>query len=125
MNANKFKTINQSFEQQVNNNLSDMDRLIKRTKLNRRNVTPIGYTTKEEDDHENGNKNKSIDEDDDDIPEDTSVRKKTQGLENDYIFDDEDFYRVLLNDLVDKKVQTSDPTSGITISLRAAQSPIN
>lgn len=121
MNANKFKTINQSFEQQVNNNLSDMDRLIKRTKLNRRNVTPIGYTTKEEDDHENGNKNKSIDEDDDDIPEDTSVRKKTQGLENDYIFDDEDFYRVLLNDLVDKKVQTSDPTSGITISLRAAQ----
>ena len=56
MNANKFKTINQSFEQQVNNNLSDMDRLIKRTKLNRRNVTPIGYTTKEEDDHENGNK---------------------------------------------------------------------
>lgn len=117
MNANKFKTINQSFEQQVNNNLSDMDRLIKRTKLNRRNVTPIGYHNQEEEEPQT----KTINDDDDDIPEETSVRKKAQGLENDYIFDDEDFYRVLLNDLVDKKVQTSDPTSGITISLRAAQ----
>ncbi|EMG49164.1 BFR2 Protein BFR2 [Candida maltosa Xu316] len=115
MNASKFKSINQSFEQQVKNNLSDMDRLIKRTKLNRRNVTPIGY--KEDQEQDKTDK----EEDDDDIPEEAVVRRKTQGLENKFIFDDEDFYRVLLNDLVDKKVQGSDPTTGITISLRSAQ----
>ncbi|KAK6875660.1 Protein BFR2 [Candida tropicalis] len=120
MNANKFRTINQSFEQQVNNNLSDMDRLIKRTKLNRRNITPIGYNPE---DHQNQQEEKDGDghDDDEDIPEETMIRKKAQGSENPFIFDDEDFYRVLLNDLVDKKVQSSDPTTGITINLRSAQ----
>lgn len=118
MNANKFTIINQSFEQQVNNNLSDMDRLIKRTKLNRRNITPIGYNPQ---DHQQNEKHEGEDEHDDDIPEETMIRKKAHGSENPYIFDDEDFYRVLLNDLVDKKVQSSDPTTGITINLRSAQ----
>ncbi|KAH3673354.1 hypothetical protein OGATHE_002156, partial [Ogataea polymorpha] len=37
--------------------------------------------------------------------------------EREYIFDDEDFYRVLLNDLVDRKISSSNPTSGLTIQL--------
>lgn len=119
MNANKFRTINQSFEQQVNNNLSDMDRLIKRTKLNRRNITPIGYNPEDHQKQEEAEGDNH--DDDDDIPEETMIRKKAQGSENPFIFDDEDFYRVLLNDLVDKKVQSSDPTTGITINLRSAQ----
>ncbi|RLV89749.1 Protein BFR2 [Spathaspora sp. JA1] len=86
INANKFKTINQSFETQVENNLSDMSRLIKRTKLNRRQIKPMGLDQVE--------------------------------TELDTLFDDEDFYRVLLNDLVDKKVQSS---GAIAISLRTAQ----
>lgn len=112
MNANKFKAINQSFEQQVKNNLSDMERLIKRTKLNRKQVVPLGYVEEE--------KVTSTPHDGDDVGEEMAPRKKAQGQENPYIFDDEDFYRVLLNDLVDKKVQSSDPTSNITI-IRSAQ----
>lgn len=77
MNANKFRTINQSFEQQVNNNLSDMDRLIKRTKLNRRNITPIGYNPE---DHQNQQEEKDGDghDDDEDIPEETMIRKSSR-----------------------------------------------
>lgn len=113
MNANKFKAINQSFEQQVKNNLSDMERLIKRTKLNRKQVVPLGYVEEE--------KAAPVPQvNDDDIGEEMAPRKKAQGQENQYIFDDEDFYRVLLNDLVDKKVQSSDPTSNITI-IKSAQ----
>ncbi|KAI5963952.1 BFR2 [Candida margitis] len=112
MNANKFKTINQSFEQQVKNNLSDMERLIKRTKLNRKQVVPLGYSKEE--------KVSAAPQNDDEVDEEIVPRKKAQGQQNPYIFDDEDFYRVLLNDLVDKKVQSSDPTSNITI-IRSAQ----
>lgn len=115
MNANKFKTINQSFEQQVKNNLSDMERLIKRTKLNRKQAVPLGYIEEAEEKVVT-----SGPQDDDEVGEELTPRKKAQGQENPYIFDDEDFYRVLLNDLVDKKVQSSDPTSNITI-IRSAQ----
>ncbi|EGW33695.1 uncharacterized protein SPAPADRAFT_147617 [Spathaspora passalidarum NRRL Y-27907] len=89
INATKFKTINQSFETQVENNLSDMGRLVKRTKLNRRQVRPMGHTEEEE------------------------VKQEVETM-----FDDEDFYRVLLNDLVDKKVQSN---GSIAIGLRSAQ----
>ncbi|ODV79572.1 TRAUB-domain-containing protein [Suhomyces tanzawaensis NRRL Y-17324] len=120
INAGKFKAINQSFEQQVMNNLTDMDRLVKRTKLNRRQIKPLGYDhyksqfEKEEDDEE--------DEEDEnpDIPKETNTAKSNIA-EIDEIFDDEDFYRVLLNDLVDKKIQSSNPTTGLTVSLRSAQ----
>lgn len=123
INASKFKTINQSFEQQVINNLSDMNRLIKRTKLNRRQITPLGYNPSS---ISNGTSTKQNQDEeiDEDIPiqEQQSRKTKTEGSEIDQIFDDEDFYRVLLNDLVDKKVQSSDPTSGgVSITLRSAQ----
>ncbi|KAI5961894.1 BFR2 [Candida pseudojiufengensis] len=101
INNSKFKSINQSFEQQVRNNLSDMDRLVKRTKLNRRQVIPMGYTD------EIDEKNDEL-KDDDDIPIENQIRKKSQGQEIPHIFDDEDFYRILLNDFVDKKIQSSE-----------------
>ena len=121
INANKFKAINQSFEQQVQNNLSDMERLVKRTRLNRRQIMPIGYTPSLdlETSQSNGTRPDANLDDDSIIPEEP-LRKKSQGQEIPYIFDDEDFYRVLLNDLVDRKVQTADPTSNITI-VRSAQ----
>lgn len=120
INAGKFKAINQSFEQQVVNNLTDMDRLVKRTRLNRRQIQPLGY--------KHYQKSKQLDSDDEseeeelnlDIPKEVS-NKKESTAEIDEIFDDEDFYRVLLNDLVDKKIQSSNPTTGLTISLRTAQ----
>lgn len=118
INAGKFKAINQSFEQQVQNNLTDMDRLVKRTKLNRRKISPLGYeyykstqanVESEEEEEENP-----------DIPNE-SKQNGTANAEIEEIFDDEDFYRVLLNDLVDKKIQTANPTNGLTISMRTAQ----
>lgn len=99
LNASKFRTVNQSPAQQVELNLMDMDRLLKRTRLNRRNVKPLGYAEDEGDEEESGKK----------------VDRSLQ--EDEYIFDDEDFYRVLLNDLIDKKISDSNPTNGLTIQL--------
>lgn len=116
--SGKFKAINQSAEQQVINNLSDMDRLIKRTKLNRRQVKPLGYEFHTNDEI---TEQESIEEPNPDIPNDDKKMKKSDLSELPDIFDDEDFYRVLLNDLVDKKIQSSDPASGLTVSLRSVQ----
>lgn len=127
LNAGKFKAINQTSEQQVVNNLSDMDRLVKRTRLNRRLVKPLGFdkyirqqTTNEGEEEEEEEENEE--EENPDIPKDASNKNGNQELaELEIIFDDEDFYRVLLSDLVDKKVQSSNPTSGLTITLASAQ----
>ncbi|KAF8003871.1 hypothetical protein HF325_001319 [Metschnikowia pulcherrima] len=119
MNASKFKALNQSAEQQVANNLADMDRLVKRTRLNRRKITPLGFTA-DDTNTENVNGNGNIDAD-----EMADVPAQTRSLnmqEIPQIFDDEDFYRVLLNDLVDKKIQLSDPTLGLQFALRGAAS---
>lgn len=115
MNASKFKALNQSAEQQVVNNLSDMDRLVKRTRLNRRQVKPLGYKKIEKKEDESDN------DDNGDIP--NAVQNRSHNMEElSLIFDDEDFYRVLLNDLVDKKIQSNDPTSGLQFALRGAAS---
>ncbi|KAM9921176.1 hypothetical protein OXX80_012249 [Metschnikowia pulcherrima] len=119
MNASKFKALNQSAEQQVANNLADMDRLVKRTRLNRRKITPLGFTA-DDTNPENVDGNGNMDAD-----EMADVPAQTRSLnmqEIPQIFDDEDFYRVLLNDLVDKKIQSSDPTSGLQFALRGAAS---
>ncbi|KAK7681177.1 rRNA-processing protein bfr2 [Cerrena zonata] len=101
-----------------------MDRLVKKTKLNRRNITPlaIDYYTKNftKDDE----KDVKQDEDDynPDIPRQINNNEnKNQLIELNSIFDDEDFYRVLLNDLVDKKIQSTNPANGLTYALRSAQ----
>lgn len=104
LNSTKFKAINQSAAQQVEANLLDMDRLIKRTRLNRRNVTPLGYV-------EESNESKNDDEYQHPSKRDRSIN------ENENIFDDEDFYKVLLNDLIDKKMSDSNPVNGLTIQL--------
>lgn len=120
MNAGKFKVLNQSAEQQVTSNLYDMDRLLKRTKLNRRQIKPLG--------HEYNEKRKESEQleetkDEDEIEDDSIKQSRSLNLqESELIFDDEDFYRVLLNDLVDKKIQSSDPTSGLQFALKGAAS---
>lgn len=101
LNASKFKTINQTPAQQVELNLMDMDRLLKRARMNRRNVKPLGFVEEEEDE------------------EKKTVDRSLQ--EDEHIFDDEDFYRVLLNDLIDKKISDSNPTNGLTIQLTKAK----
>lgn len=103
--GNKFKALNSNAAQQVEMNLMDMDRLVKRTRVNRRDVKPLGYV---DEDEENG-----------DEEEDQQEKKHIDRAlkEREDIFDDEDFYRVLLNDLVDRKISSSNPTSGLTIQL--------
>ena len=109
--ANKFRAINQSAEQQVAYNLSDMERLVKRTKLNRRNIVPLAYRKVDRNDDEKQNVGE----------EESTSHSKSPFSEVEEIYDDDDFYRVLLNDLVDKKLHASNPSSGFTISLRSAQ----
>ncbi|GEQ68943.1 hypothetical protein JCM33374_g2613 [Metschnikowia sp. JCM 33374] len=119
MNASKFKALNQSAEQQVLNNLSDMDRLVKRTRLNRRKITPLGYKESVADEEQKASGDATAESDD--APSQPQTRALNM-QEVPQIFDDEDFYRVLLNDLVDKKIQSSDPTSGLQFALRGAAS---
>lgn len=97
LNASKFKVINQSAEQQVQNNLNDMERLKKRTILNRSSITPLGYVAEE-----------PVEEN-----EEEEEKEKLAKNEIKQIFNDEDFYRILLNDLVDKKI--ANPMSNITL----------
>lgn len=120
MNAGKFKVINQSAEQQVTSNLYDMDRLMKRTKLNRRQIKPLGHEYNEK---RKEIKNAKQSENEDDLGDESNTQSRSLNLqEAELIFDDEDFYRVLLNDLVDKKIQSSDPTSGLQFALKGAAS---
>lgn len=101
LNASKFKALNQGSAQQVESNLMDMDRLVKRTRLNRRNVVPMGRIEDEE------------------MEDDTNAEKShiDRSLKEDPdVFDDEDFYRVLLNDLVNKKLTEGAPSGGLVIT---------
>ncbi|QLQ80970.1 hypothetical protein HG537_0E03250 [Torulaspora globosa] len=123
----KFKAINQPADVQVQNQLADTDRLLKRTCLSRRGITPFRF-------HDDLNNNKLVhlapqetqdddaeDADDLDIPRNYDPRKKDNNAldttENPYIFDDEDFYRVLLNDLVDKKISDARTSNGTTANI--------
>ncbi len=87
LNSSKFKTINQSAAVQVNSGLADMSRLIKRSRLNRAGITPIGYVSTETD----GKKS-------------TKIIVDSNLHENEHIFDDSDFYGSLLRELVDKRM---------------------
>lgn len=68
--SSKFKSLNQSAATQVSSVLTDMDRLVKRTHVNRSRYEVDG-----------------------DVPD-----------ESELIFDDTDFYRLLLKDLVDRRM---------------------
>ncbi|SMN20839.1 similar to Saccharomyces cerevisiae YDR299W BFR2 Essential protein that is a component of 90S preribosomes [Maudiozyma saulgeensis] len=136
--STKFKAINQSAEVQVENQLADMTRLVKRTRLNRRNIVPLKFMidlkanrlNQMNGSNENMIQGDNDDEDDNnaDIPKNYDPRRKDNNAidtsENPYIFDDEDFYRVLLNDLIDKKIADNNNNNGtsnniITISSRS------
>lgn len=131
INSNKFKSINQSADQQVENNLNDMERLIKKTKLNRRSIKPLAFDIikKLQDDEQKKQEQEQDAEEDDedlknpDLPNNLNLNSKSSNsiIELNSIFDDEDFYRILLNDLVDKKIQSTNPSNGLTIAIKLAQ----
>lgn len=127
LNATKFKSINQPANVQVENQLANKDRLIKRTRLNRTNVVPFNF----ENDYKEGKlsllasdnsainkENQDIESEEElDIPKNYDPRRKDNSLgldltENPYIFNDEDFYRLLLNDLLDKKLHDTTNNNG-------------
>lgn len=121
LSSSKFKAINQPTDVQVQNQLADTERLLKRTCLSRRGITPFRF----QDDLKEGRLDqlKAVEtqvdgpEDGDlDVPHNYDPRKKDNNAldtaENPYIFDDEDFYRVLLNDLVDKKISDARASNG-------------
>ncbi|CCD24070.1 rRNA-processing protein BFR2 NDAI_0C04100 [Naumovozyma dairenensis CBS 421] len=125
LSSNKFKSINQPTDIQVENQLSDLTRLRKRTLLNRRNVIPLGFQSDlkanrlqyfNEMTNQEGNNDKEEEDENLDIPKNYDPRRKDNNAidttENPYIFDDEDFYRVLLNDMVDKKIANVQNNNG-------------
>lgn len=129
LSAAKFKAINQPADVQVENQLADMPRLLKRTVLNRRNVEPLGFEKDlkkgrlAELSAETDENAQTMDVDADaDVPANYDPRRKdnrsVDSNVNPYVFDDEDFYRVLLNDLVDKKVANAQSDGGnVTIAV--------
>ena len=121
--SKKFSAINQTSDVQVETQLADQQRLLKRTFLNRRGVVPMNFEEdyksgmlsklKPQDSQQNNDITNDGDEDNIDIPKNYNPRLKSNidTSENPYIFDDEDFYRVLLNDLVDKKINSANNTN--------------
>lgn len=88
LNSSKFKALNQSSANQVAATLADMDRLVKRTRMNRSNVVILGE-------------------------EQMGAIQDAEG-ENYYVFDDSDFYRNLLKDLIDRRmVDSASQSSGV------------
>ncbi|ODQ77448.1 hypothetical protein BABINDRAFT_181684 [Babjeviella inositovora NRRL Y-12698] len=111
INASKFKVVNQSLTIQVDNQLRDMEKLVKRTRLNRKNVTPLGYVA-ETGDTDAVDDGDAAGEDSNIIPSAHPAVAQIDTQHNNYIFDDEDFYRLLLNDLIANKLSSANPTSG-------------
>ncbi|EJS42271.1 bfr2p [Saccharomyces arboricola H-6] len=136
LSSSKFKAINLPADVQVENQLSDMSRLMKRTKMNRRNITPLYF---EKDwtsgklpelaslNAEDGDDNNS--DDGLDVPKNYDPRRKDNNpidtRENPYVFDDEDFYRVLLNDLIDKKISNAHNSESTAITITSVNSRSN
>lgn len=113
LNQNKFKVLNQSIWTQVSNELGDIDRLVKKTKVNRRGVKPLGYQQET-----------NVAEDDEDETESAtasglaSLSNIDKSLElNEHIFDDDDFYRMLLNDMINKKLDQKQANSQAILML--------
>lgn len=92
LNQSKFSIQNQDAKLQVSTNLADMDRLVKRTRVNRSNYVVLG----EEDKTESSKKNV-----------DSNLQEREE------IFDDTDFYRILLKDLVDRRMADSSTGGGM------------
>lgn len=88
-----------------------MERLKRKTYLNRSAIEPLGYKEDNTDDIEEEEENP-------DVPK-LVIKKDKNEIKQ--IFDDEDFYRLLLNDLIDKKITSSNPINGVTLSLRQTQ----
>ena len=115
LNAGKFRTINQNVYTQLENALQDTDRLVRRTRVNRRQVEPLGYESYKKKKEDEASDDESDDSESDDEKEkyESNIDKSLQ--ENPFIFDDDDFYRVLLNDFVDKKISDKEATSSAAI----------
>lgn len=105
LNQGKFTVINQNVWTQVNNQLGDLERLIKKTKINRRGVTPMGYSQESEQSLDDLNSSDDDDSSDSSTMKNAGLSNIDKSLQtNEYIFDDDDFYRLLLNDMVNKKL---------------------
>lgn len=114
LNSAKFKAINQPANVQVENQLADLPRLVKRTRMSRKGVQPIRFEQDRSEaklDHDTNAEQLQggKDADEADVPQNYDPRRKSaiDMQENACIFDDEDFYRILLNDLVDKKINNA------------------
>lgn len=92
LNQSKFSIQNQNAKLQVTTNLADMERLVKRTRVNRSNYVILGEDEKVESNKKNVDSNLQ---------------------EREEIFDDTDFYRILLKDLVDRRMADSGAATGM------------
>ncbi|KAJ3080561.1 hypothetical protein HK102_002967 [Quaeritorhiza haematococci] len=112
----KFKAINQSVLTQVKNVLSDRERLLKRTRLNRSDLRSLGEP------REQGQS--STDESQQPQQEsETSAQQNFNKLDSE-IYDDGDFYQMLLKEFIEARISdTDDPIAlGIkNVQLRLLQ----
>ncbi|EFA77715.1 TRAUB family protein [Heterostelium album PN500] len=90
--SKNLKSINQSIMTQVNNTLNDIERLHKRTRLKRSQYTIFGQQQQQQQNNNNNSNDKKIEEYDDEI------------------FDDTDFYQVLLKEI--EKTSTNEQEIG-------------
>lgn len=104
LNQSKFSIQNQNAQLQVATNLADMERLVKRTRINRSNYTVLGEEEEQNDDSEAEGK---------DAKKKASQNVDARLQERRDIFDDTDFYRMLLKDLVDRRMADAGTTNSL------------
>lgn len=149
LNASKFSIQNTNAQTQVASQLADMDRLIKRTQINRSEAKVLGEDDKSENEAE-----EPEEEDEEELDEKTRIKKRIEKQklqkklkqkqilqekkqkkaaaqqqtdeldqfidldsnlkEKTEIYDDLDFYKALLKDLVDRRMADSSVASSVT-----------
>lgn len=102
---NNFKSFNQSAEDQVQNALADYGTMLKKTKINRLNSTLItsGLSNL-------SNSPLQINENESSSSNAKSHQIITKNAEHSSIYDHTDFYKVLINQVIDKKYKENDIT---------------
>ncbi|KAJ2083675.1 rRNA-processing protein bfr2 [Coemansia sp. RSA 988] len=106
----KFKAVNQGIVHQVNQAMSSSDRLIERTQLKRAEYKVIG-------------KDDTKDESESETPAQVDAHLKDTDPE---IFDDSDFYKQLLRELIESRmVDSNDPMGGLGVRWAAVSQSSN
>lgn len=113
LNTSKFKSINQSIPKQVEDIMKDREKILKKTQLNRSQVTPLTLKGESEENRI--------------AAYEASERKPLDSNFNEEIFDDSDFFQQMLKEFLETGMSETNDSIEMTrqfLALRALQSKV-